>query len=131
MRRALAVAFALVAGCATVENQPPYLKGVWGGPHAAIAFNGGLADVRFDCAAGTIDDLIFAAKGGPFEAKGTYRTGSPGPIKVGQTFVIQPATYSGNVTEGVMTLNVELEDGTLLGPFTLTQGGAPQLTRCL
>jgi hypothetical protein len=131
IRWAFAATLALATGCATMENQPQYLRGAWGGPHAAIAFNGGLADVRFDCAAGTIDDLIFAAKGGPFEAKGTYRAGSPGPIKVGQTFVIQPATYSGNVTEGVMTLNVELEDGTLIGPFTLTQGGVPQLTRCL
>ena len=131
MRLWALAALVLVTGCATLEKKPPYLTGSWGGPHVAIAFSGGLADVRFDCAAGSIDGLVMAAQGGPFEAKGTYRAGSPGPIRVGQIFVSQPATYSGNVTKDVMTLNVELDDGTLVGPFTLTQGAAPQLTRCL
>jgi hypothetical protein len=29
-----------------------------------------------------------------------------------------------------MVLRVALEDGTTLGPFTLTEGAPPQLTRC-
>jgi hypothetical protein len=131
MRWAPWAALLLATGCATLEKKPPYLTGTWGGPHVAIAFSGGLANVRFDCAAGSIDGIVLAAQGGPFEATGTYRAGSPGPIKVGQVFVSQSATYSGNVTKDVMTLNVELEDGTKIGPFTLTQGAAPQLTRCL
>jgi hypothetical protein len=130
-RWALAAALFLATGCATLEKKPPYLTGSWGGPHIAVTFSGALADVRFDCASGSIDALILAAEGGPFEEKGTYRAGPPGPIKVGQIFVSQLATYSGDVTKGVMTLNVELEDGTLLGPFTLTENAPPQLTRCL
>lgn len=120
----------LVAGCATMDNKPAYLDGHWGGPHIAATFSG-LADIQFDCAAGSIDSLIYPAKDGTFEAKGTYREGSPGPVRVGQIFRSQPATYSGSVVEEVMTLNVALEDGTMLGPYTLTLGAPPQITRCL
>lgn len=127
----IVAAAVLVTGCATMDSKPAYLDGHWGGQHIAARF-AGLADIQFDCAAGSIDSLIYPAKDGTFEAKGTYREGSPGPVKVGQIFRSQPATYSGIVTEeDVMTLNVALEDGTMLGPFTLTLGGPPQITRCL
>jgi hypothetical protein len=130
-RRALGAIAVLASGCATLENKPSHLMGVWGGAHAAIEFQGGLADVQFDCASGTIDEPITPGAGGKFLAKGTYRAGAPGPIRVGQIFTSQPARYSGDVVEHVMTLNVALEDGTTLGPFTMTEGQAPQLTRCL
>lgn len=127
---AAAMAF-LVAGCASMDNKPDYLDGHWGGPHISATFRG-VADIQFDCAGGSIDSLIYPAKDGTFEAKGTYREGSPGPVRVGQIFRSQPATYSGIVTEeDVMTLNVALDDGTMLGPFTLNLGAPPQLTRCL
>ena len=122
--------FVLLSGCATTIEKPLYLVGHWGGPHAGVAFNV-LADVQFDCASGSIDVPVYPAKDGSFEVKGTYREGSPGPVRVGQIFRSQTATYSGNAFEGVMTLNVELEDGTALGPFNLTLGALPQLTRCL
>ena len=109
----------------------PLLIGVWGGEHAGIAFQGGLAEVKFDCASGSIDEPVFTAKDGSFSARGTFRAGSPGPVKVGQIFRSQPATYSGQVTKHVMTLKIELEDGTSSGPFTLNEGMPPQLTRCL
>jgi hypothetical protein len=127
----LAVPLILATSCATLEKKPPYLTGSWGGPHIAVAFSGGLANVQFDCAAGSIDGLVMAAQGGPFSVKGFYRAGAPGPIRVGEIFVSQSATYSGTVDKDVMTLSVELDDGALIGPFTLTQGAPPQLTRCL
>lgn len=122
----------LAVTSAGVEAKPPHLVGSWGGPHAAIAFEGGLAQVRFDCASGTIDAPVYPAKkSGSFEARGTYRAGTPGPVRVGQIYRSQPATYSGEVRKTVMTLRVVLEDGTVVGPFELAQGAAPQLTRCL
>ena len=128
---ALAAVAMVASGCETLENKPSHLIGLWGGPHAGIEFQGGLADVQFDCASGTIDEPITAAAGGKFLAKGTYRAGAPGPIRVGQIFKSQPARYSGEVVKQTMTLNVALEDGTTLGPFALTEGATPQLTRCL
>ena len=128
---AIAATLMLAASCSTVEARPAYLVGGWGGPHAGASFNGGLGDVQFDCASGSIDTQVFPSKDGSFEVKGTYREGSPGPVRVGQIFRSQPATYSGTVLEGVMTLNVELEDGSTVGPYTLVMGGQPQITRCL
>jgi hypothetical protein len=126
-----ATALFLLFASASLEARPPHLLGAWGGPSAAIAFEGGLAHVRFDCASGTIDEPVSPAKDGSFEARGTYRAGMPGPVRVGQIFTSQPASYSGQVVKDIMTLTVTLEDGTELGPFTLTNGAAPQLVRCL
>lgn len=125
----IAAAFIFAISGSALPAKKPFLTGAWGGPHAAIAFSGGLAEVRFECASGSIDATVLPAKDGAFAAKGIYRTGESG-VRVGRIFVSQPATYSGIVTNGVMTLNVELEDGTLHGPYTLTEGMPPQLARC-
>jgi hypothetical protein len=129
--RLLAAALVLLAGCSTLDPQPAYLVGGWGGPHIGVTFSGGLADVRYDCASGSVDEAVYPAKDGTFLAKGTYREGATGPVRVGQIYRAQPATYSGVVTEGVMTLNVELDDGNTLGPFALSLGAPSQITRCL
>ena len=107
------------------------LSGGWAGPHAAVIFQGGLADVQFDCASGTIDVPVYPAKDGSFSARGTYRAGTPGPVRVGQIFRSEPANYSGTLSKDAITVTVTLEDGTALGPFRLARGAAPQLTRCL
>ena len=99
--------------------------------HIGIVFQGGLAEVKFDCAAGTIDDPV-PARDGPFMAKGSYRAGANGPVRVGQIFRSQRAVYSGEMAKNVMTLSVQLEDDdTTIGPFTLTENQPPQITRCL
>ena len=121
----------LLAGCSTLDDKPDYLFGAWGGPHVGITFEGGLANVEFDCASGTIDRPVYPTKSGDFSAKGSLRTGTGGPVRVGQIFKSQPATYSGTVVNDVMTLSIKLEDGTAGGPFTLMRGAQPQLTRCL
>lgn len=121
----------LVIAPAALMAKPPYLIGGWGGPHVGVSFEGGLANVEFDCASGTIDGPVYPAKHGEFTAKGIFRAGTPGPVRVGQIFRSQPATYSGTVTKDVMTLSIKLEDGTVGGPFTLTRGAEPQITRCL
>ena len=121
----------LTTSWSPLAAKPPYLAGVWGGPHVAVAFQGGMAEVQFDCASGSIDMLVYPAKDGSFSAKGVYHAGSPGPVRVGQIFVSQEATYSGSVLKEQMTLSVELEDGTLVGPFNLVQGAPPQITRCV
>jgi hypothetical protein len=129
---------AVLSGCETLPGEMQHILGVWGGPHAAMHFQGGLADAQFDCASGTLDDPLIPAADGSFSVKGTYRTGAPGPVKVGDFFKSQEAVYSGQVVKGVgkdaprkMTLIVSFEDGTKVGPFTLTENAPPELTRCL
>ncbi len=85
--------------------------------------------MEFDCASGTIDKTIPFE--GPFSVPGTYRTGQAGPIRVGQIFNSQRATYSGTATKTDMTLLVKLEDGTPLGPFALKQDVPGVINRCL
>jgi hypothetical protein len=121
----------LAASCATLDAKPPHLMGGWGGPHIGITFEGGLANVEFDCASGSIDGPVYPGKGGAFSAKGSVRTGTGGPVRVGQIFKSQRATYSGQVTKDSMTLNITLEDGSAVGPLILTRGAPPQLMRCL
>ncbi|HYX45475.1 MAG TPA: hypothetical protein VE820_01425, partial [Sphingomicrobium sp.] len=96
-RKVAALAIVVSAGASARSD---HAIGIWGGEHAGIAFEGGLADVQFDCATGTIDDAIYPAKDGSFSVKGTYRTGEPGPIKVGQFFTSKDAVYSGQITQG-------------------------------
>jgi len=119
-----------LAGCETIENRPTNVFGIWGGPHIGAVFRGGIGELQFDCAGGTIDDPI-PARDGPFTAVGSYRAGQPGPVRVGQIYRNQRATYSGQMDKKVMTLNILLEDNNTLGPFTLTEGQAPEITRCL
>ena len=131
MKAGPAAGAALIFLATAAPAKTSYLLGPWGGPHAGIAFQGGLADVQFDCASGTIDVPILPAKDGTFEARGTFRAGRPGPVHVGQIYRSEPASYSGKVMKQEMTLTVTLEDGTALGPFTLIAGAPPQITRCL
>jgi len=122
-------AIAILAGCAAIPQKPVFLSGSWGGPHIGLLLEGGIGTVEFDCAGGSIDTNLAAS--GTFTAAGTYRAGQGGPVRVGQIFTSQRATYSGSVSGDQMTLSVRLEDGSTLGPFTLTRGAPGQLTRCL
>ena len=131
MRMLASASALLLAACSTLDDKPDYLIGTWGGPHIGVTFEGGLANVELDCASGTIDRPVYPVKTGEFSAKGSIRTGTGGPVRVGQIFKSQPATYSGTVVKDMMTLRIELEDGHAAGPFTLMRGAEPQLTRCL
>jgi hypothetical protein len=126
----LAAALGLSA-CASMPKSPTNLSGQWGGPHISLLLEGGLGTIEYDCASGTIDTVISPAPDGKFTASGTHRPGQGGPVRVGQIFTSHRATYAGTVEEDRMTLSGRLEDGTVLGPFTLTRGSQGELLRCL
>lgn len=130
MKALVAVSFFALAGCSTLGQGPTTLSGTWGGPGIGLVLEGGLGTVEYDCASGTIDQAIPIAEV-PFSVIGTHRTGAPGPIRTGQIFTSQRATYTGLAVKQDLTMNVRLEDGTELGPFKLTQGAPPQINRCL
>jgi len=130
MKGLVAIPLLALAGCAALDQGPTTLAGEWGGPHIGLILEGGLGTVEYDCASGTIDQAIPFADG-PFTVAGTHRTGQGGPVRVGQIFTSQRATYTGEHVKGDITLSVKLEDGEALGPFTLKQGAPPQITRCL
>jgi hypothetical protein len=132
MRRSVLVlaAFAL-SSCAMMHREPTHLSGEWGGPHVGLVLEGGLGTLQYDCASGTIDTAIDPGPDGRFSAQGTHRPGQGGPVRVGQIFTTHRAEYRGTVTGDVMELTAVLENGQVIGPYTLTRGAEPQLTRCL
>ena len=130
MKALVAIPLLALAGCASMGQEPTTLSGQWGGPGINLVLDGGLGSVEYDCASGTIDQYIPALPV-PFSVSGTYRTGQPGPVRVGQIFNSQRATYAGSATKTDMTLLVKLEDGTELGPYALKQGVPGQINRCL
>ena len=130
MKALVGISLLALAGCASMSQGPTTLSGQWGGPGINLVLEGGLGTVEYDCASGTIDQYISVAPAA-FSVSGTYRTGQPGPVRVGQIFTSQRATYTGTAGKTDMTLLVKLEDGTELGPFTLQQGVPGQITKCL
>lgn len=120
-----------ISACAMLPQGPTNITGQWGGPHISLTLTGGLGAIEYDCASGTIDTLVIPARDGAFTATGTHRPGQGGPIRVGQIFTSYRATYSGTIEKDEMTLSGRLEDGTTIGPFTLTRGAQGELMRCL
>ena len=131
MRSLLLLPMLLLSACAALQQQSPYLTGHWGGAHVGLVMEGGLGRLEYDCASGTIDGPVLIAPDGRFEAQGAHIPGQGGPIRVGQIFTSHRAQYSGWVREDVMELSARLENGTLVGPFTLRRNAEPQIFRCL
>ena len=68
---------------------------------------------------------------GTFEANGRYTPGTGGPEREGEVRPSYPVRYRGTVRGARMTLRGELENGVVLGPFTLVRGAEPIIFRCL
>lgn len=125
---------ALAASCATPVTRPAPLTGSWGGQHVGLVLTGQGGTLDYDCAAGRIDGPVIPQPDGSFEALGTHTPGTGGPERVGEVRAAYPATYSGQVSGGTMTLTVDaqLPSGpTRIGPYTLRFGEDPRLLRCL
>ena len=107
--------------------------GVWGGPHIRLdVAEDGTAAVELDCAHGSTTDPIAPDRQEAFRAAGTYAREHHGPIREGQEDTGRPAVYAGRTEGGTMTLTITLTGSEEeLGPFELTQGKTPRLTKCL
>jgi hypothetical protein len=136
MRTAILALLAL-ASCASVpatqRDITPAFQGTWGGPH--IGLRVGTLDtlVEFDCAEGGFTGPYLVNDDGRFEWDGTFTRGTGGPVRVGQEPPEVHAVYTGvfRGSGGYMKLQVKLDDGQIIGPFTLERFKDPQLTRCL
>ena len=126
----LLIAAAGLSACATM-SPPTHLSGQWGGPHISLLLEGGLGKIEYDCASGTIDTVVYPWTDGRFTATGTHRPRQGGPVRVCDIFTSHRAAYSGTVEKERMTLSARLEDGTTLGPYSLTLGSQGELVRCL
>ena len=132
--RAASLVAALVAVTAlcspTYEGAPSVATGTWGGDHIRLEVTDRGAQADFDCAHGSIDEPVTLDGDGRFDAKGSYAPEGPGPQREdGQG---RPVRYAGRVQGSTMTVTISIvESGETVGPFTLTRGKTPKITKCL
>ena len=137
MSRAILCLFALSAllSCATssAADRGRPASGAWGGPHIRLdVAEDGTAAVELDCAHGSTTEPIVLDRQGAFRAAGTYAQERPGPVREGQEDAGRPAVYTGRTEGGTMSLTITLTgSGEELGPFELTHGKTPRLTKCM
>ena len=136
MRRAAILASLAVAACASVpagqRDVTSALQGSWGAPHVGVRVGPVDALVEFDCAEGRFTAPYVVNGDGSFAWNGTFTRGTGGPVRIGAEPPKVHAVYEGVYRGGrAITLRVRLDDGQIIGPFTLERSRDPQLTRCL
>ncbi len=128
----IAIALLLLAsGCATAPPVGSPLTGRWGGEHAGLELTASGGTLDYDCAAGRIDGPVMPRPDGTFQATGRHTPGTGGPERVGVVPTSFAARYDGAVRGDRLTLRVRVENGMLVGPYTLRRGAEPMLLRCL
>ena len=95
----------------------------------SLTSSGGTTE--YDCAAGTISEPVSVHSDGTFTAEGTHTPGRGGPEIEGQVMPTYRVRYNGSVRGDTMVLQGRVENGVLLGPFTLRRGAQPIIFRCL
>jgi hypothetical protein len=104
----------------------------WGGQHVALEVTADGGRVEYDCAHGNLDEPLALDRSSRFDVTGTHTPEHGGPVREDEKSESRPARFTGRVDGGRMTLTVALTDsGEILGTFTLTQGVAGLLTKCL
>ena len=131
MDRRLLLGLALLAACAPVASAGGPLAGEWGGGHVRLSLAPGGGTLEFDCAAGTIAGPLVPGEDGRFTAEGTHSPGSGGPEIAGRASPTYRVRYDGTVRGDTMRLRGRVENGLLLGPFTLRRGAEAAIFRCL
>ena len=133
MRRAapLLAAAAVLGACASFPTAGVPLTGEWGGTHVGLRLSPSGGVLEYDCAAGTIDGPLLPLGNGRFEAHGRHTPGWGGPEREGEVRPSFRTRYRGVIQGRRMTLEARVENGVLLGPFTLVKGAEPIIFRCL
>ncbi|MBD0372848.1 MAG: hypothetical protein ICV60_18535 [Pyrinomonadaceae bacterium] len=107
-------------------------KGLWGGEHIGLQVENKGVRLEYDCAHGTIDKTLRLDRKGRFSVNGTHTREHGGPTLEGEQPDNHPALYTGQVKGRRMVITIHLTDTKqTLGPFTLTYGKTPMLTKCL
>ncbi len=132
MRARLVVpVLAALSACASVPPHRGPVTGDWGGTHVGLELTAAGGTLDYDCAAGTIDEPVILQPDRSFHVVGSHTPGWGGPERVGEVRPSYRTRYSGSVQDDRMTLTGRVENGVLLGPFTLVRGAEPVIMRCL
>ena len=127
----LALLFIFYIGCTSSISQID-LAGTWGGEHISLTVLDSTANLEFDCAHGSIDELISVDTEGNFEVTGIYVIEHGGPIRIDETLEKYPSLYKGRIEGEKMTLIIILKDTeTEIDTFWLARGAEPIIYKCL
>jgi hypothetical protein len=122
----LVLAGVLLSGCRG-ERVP---NGSWGDDHVVLTVTDNGGRVEFDCAHGTLDHPLRLDDRGRFSVAGTF-VPNGGPVRTGEDSRSRPARYQGRLDRQKLEFTVTVEGQTGQGPFTVTLGKSPKLTKCL
>ncbi|HEU0091311.1 MAG TPA: hypothetical protein VFS78_04325 [Vicinamibacteria bacterium] len=123
----LVLAGVLLVGCRG-ERVP---NGSWGADHVVLTVTDSGGRVEFDCARGTLDHPLRLDDRGRFSVAGTFVPEQGGPVRTGEESQSRPARYQGRLDRQKLEFTVTVEGQTGQGPFTVTLGKAPKLTKCV
>ena len=128
--RAVAQMAAVMPGPNSGADPRPLPSGNWGGDHVGMEVTPQGARLEYDCAHGTIDEVIAPDEKGRFEARGTHFREGPGPTRP-EDQKGEAARYTGEVNGDTMTFTVTLAASEKpVGSFTLVRGRMPRIQKC-
>ena len=131
MKRGFALGAFLLSACVALPSRSALpAQGEWGGRHVGLSLTAAGGTLEYDCAAGTMSPPV-ANPDGTFTAEGAHTPGWGGPEIEGQVRPTYRVRYAGRVRGDAMTLQGTVENGVVLGPFTLRRGAEPIIFRCL
>ena len=131
MKRFASLAALAMTACASVPPPGFPVTGQWGGPHVGLTLTQTGGTLDYDCAAGRITEPLVPRAGGAFDVQGTHTPGHVGPEIEGRIMPTYRTRFTGTVSGDRLTLTGRVENGVLLGPFTLRRGVEPGIFRCL
>jgi hypothetical protein len=127
------IAFVLVllsAACLDSPTSPDELTGVWGGEHVRLTILEDGGDLEFDCAHGALTMRLGPDRDSRFNASGYYVAEHGGPVRDDAPEDRQPAVYSGQVNDAILTFRFTVGDHQF-GPFAVVRDRPPVLYKCL
>ena len=106
------------------------MTGEWGGKHAQLKLTESGGTLIYDCAAGTMDGPLRLDADGRFSAAGLHTPASAEPEVEGQAPPAYRVRYGGQARGKRMRLYGRVENGVVLGPFSLRRDAAPDFSAC-
>ena len=122
--------FALAA-CASLAAPGVPVTGQWGGAHIGLILTETGGSIEYDCASGRLTEPLIPGHGGIFQVQGTHTPGHGGPAIEGEVLPTYRVRFNGTVRGDRLTLSGRVENGVVLGPFTLRRDAEPGIFRCL
>jgi hypothetical protein len=113
---------ALFGGCAAFRPLDTPVTGEWGGEHVHLKLTESGGTLAYDCAAGTIAGPLRLDADGVFSAVGTHTAGKGGVETEGAVPPTYRVRYAGVVRGARMRLHGRVDNGEVLGPFSLRRG---------